>query len=455
MPRETVNPANGQVVARYEHASDAEIDRLLDASRAAYGAWRGTAFEARAACMNRVAARLRDESPALARLMATEMGKPLRQGEAEVEKCAWVCEHYAQHAESFLEPRPVASDARGSWVVFRPLGAVLAVMPWNFPLWQFFRFAAPTVMAGNVAILRHASNVTGCALTIGRLFTEAGFPEAVVSIALADKDQVARMIEDARVAAVTLTGSVAAGRAVGATAGGAVKKSVHELGGSDAYVVLRDANLDLAVERCAASRLINSGQSCIAAKRFIVEAPLFDGFVAGLVEALRSKCVGPPLEADVDVGPIARPRVRDRLDEQVRASVAAGAKCVLGGRRPDTPGFFYPPTVLTGVEPGMPAFDTETFGPVAAVTRAVDAEDAIRLANESAFGLGAAVFTEDLERGREIAATRLRAGSCFVNDFVRSDPRLPFGGVKDSGYGRELGERGIREFVNVKTVYVA
>jgi succinate-semialdehyde dehydrogenase/glutarate-semialdehyde dehydrogenase len=384
------------------------------------------------------------------------MGKPLGQGEAEAKKCAWVCDYYAEHAESFLTPEPVDSDASRSQVVFRPIGAVLGVMPWNFPLWQVFRYVAPTLMAGNVALLRHASNVSGCALAIEELFRDAGVPLPVMQTLLIDRNQVAAVIEDARVKAVTLTGGVAAGKAVAAAAGGVVKKTVMELGGSDPYLILEDADLDLAVERCVASRLINTGQSCIAAKRFIAVEPVLGAFTEAFVEAMRSKRYGDPLEQrDIDLGPMAQVKLRDELHEQVTASVAAGAECAVGGTIPDSPGAFYPATVLTSVGPGMPAYDDELFGPVAAVIGARDAEDAVRIANDNCFGLGAAVFTRDLDRGEQIAATRLHAGCCFVNDFVRSDPRLPFGGVEQSGYGRELGVFGIREFVNIKTVYVA
>ncbi|HEX7080579.1 MAG TPA: NAD-dependent succinate-semialdehyde dehydrogenase [Gammaproteobacteria bacterium] len=450
----TVNPATGRVIARYEPHTDLEIDALLDASSRAFRAFRETGFAERAACLTALAERLRDRASELARLIATEMGKPLRQGEAEVEKCAWVCEHFAEHAEALLSPEIIASEAERSEVVFRPLGPVLAIMPWNFPLWQFFRFAAPALMAGNTAVLRHASNVAGTALAIEKLFVEAGAPDDVVRVALVDKAAVARIIADPRIAAVTLTGSVAAGRAVASAAGAAVKKTVLELGGSDPYVVLRDADLELAVRCCVESRLINSGQSCIAAKRFIVEAPLLERFVDAFVEAMRAKRAADPLDPSADLGPLAQAKGREKVHEQVRRSVTAGAACVVGGALPDSPGFFYPPTVLTGVQPGMAAFDEEVFGPVAAIVEAADAEQAIELANRTCYGLGAAVFTQDVERGREIASRRLHAGNCFVNDYVRSDPRLPFGGVKESGYGRELGTFGLREFVNVKTVWI-
>lgn len=450
----TVNPATGQVIAHYETQTDNEIDALLTASAEAFRRWSRTTIAERAACLTSLAKCLRERSDELARLIATEMGKPLRQGEDEVDKCVWVCEHYSEHGEELLAPQAVPTDAERSEVVFRPLGPVLAIMPWNFPLWQFFRFAAPALLAGNVAVLRHASNVAGTALAIEKLVRDACVPDDVVRVAWVDKEQVRRIIADRRVAAVTLTGSVAAGRAVASAAGGAVKKTVLELGGSDPYVVLRDADLELAVDRCVKSRLINSGQSCIAAKRFIVEAPLHDDFVAAFAEAMRGKHAADPFDPDADLGPLAQAKGREKVHDQVRRSIAAGAACVLGGELPDGPGFFYPPTVLTRVVPGMAAFDEEIFGPVAAIVEAADEERAIELANQSAYGLGAAVFTKDVERGHDIAARRLDAGNCFVNELVRSDPRLPFGGVKDSGHGRELGAFGIREFVNIKTIWV-
>jgi succinate-semialdehyde dehydrogenase/glutarate-semialdehyde dehydrogenase len=386
--------------------------------------------------------------------MALEMGKPLSQGIAEVEKCAWVCDYYAEHAQRFLASEQVETEASRSYVAFRPLGVVLAVMPWNFPFWQVFRFAAPGLMAGNVAVLKHASNVSGCALAIEEVFRDAGFPSDAFRTLLIGSSRVADVIRAPEVQAVTLTGSTAAGQAVAATAGAAIKKTVLELGGSDPYLVLEDADLELTVETCVTARLINSGQSCIAAKRFIVVEPVREEFEERYVELMRTRRMGDPMEAGVEVGPQATSDLRSELHQQVVASVEQGARLLLGGKIPDGPGAFYPPTVLADVSPDMPASCEEVFGPVAAIIPAKDEVDAVRIANDSAFGLGAAVFTRDVEKGERIAAEQLEAGCCFVNAFVKSDPRLPFGGIKISGYGRELASFGIREFVNTKTIYV-
>jgi succinate-semialdehyde dehydrogenase/glutarate-semialdehyde dehydrogenase len=451
----SVNPADGSVVAERAEATPAEVAAALEAAARAFSSWRRTAFPERAAVLRRAASILRERRDPLARLMALEMGKPVAQGRAEADKCAWACEHYAQHAEAMLAPEPVETDASRSYVAFEPLGPVLAVMPWNFPLWQVFRFAAPALMAGNVGILKHASNVMGCALAIEEVLRDAGAPEGVFRALLVGSARVGALVEAPQVAAVTLTGSTPAGRAVAARAGACLKKNLLELGGSDPYVVLEDADLEAAAETCAAARLVNGGQSCIAAKRFVVVETVRERFTALLVERMAARRLGDPLEDATDVGPQARSDLRDDLHRQVEASVAAGARVLLGGRVPGGPGAYYPPSVLDRVRPGMPAFDEELFGPVAAVVAACDEDDAIRLANRTAFGLGAAVFTRDRERGERIARRELEAGSCFVNAFVRSDPRLPFGGIRESGWGRELGTFGIRELVNVKTVYVA
>lgn len=455
MTIKTINPANGDTLAEYTEFNPAMIDAAVATVSAGFGAWSRTAYARRAKTLRAAAAILRRRAHEFAELMALEMGKPLEQGRAEVEKCALVCEYYAEHGAAFLQPQTVASDATRSVVEFAPLGPVLAVMPWNFPFWQVFRFAAPTLMAGNVVLLKHASGVCGAALAIEDVMREAGLPEDVFKTLIISSDAVARLIEDDRVRAVTLTGSTAAGRNVAAAAGQALKKAVLELGGSDPYIVLADADIELAAEKCVTSRLINTGQSCIAAKRFIVERAVAEAFSALVVAKMATKKVRDPFAGDCDLGPMARTDLRDELHEHVQASIELGARCLLGGEIPAGAGAYYPPTVLGAVTSRMPAFREELFGPVAAITTAADRDEAIALANDSDYGLGAAVFTRDVAVAETEIAPRLAAGCCFINDYVRSDPRLPFGGIKDSGFGRELGAFGIREFVNVKTIYTA
>ena len=451
----SMNPATGEKIREYETLSDEAAGRFVEEAHEAFLEWRETSLELRAAVLKKAASLLRDEQDALSRLISEEMGKPLAQAAAEIEKCAWGCDYYAGNAEAMLAPEVVETDAQRSFVSYRPLGVVLAVMPWNFPFWQVFRFAAPNLMAGNAGLLKHAENVSGCALAIENLLHRAGFLEGLFRALIIETAQVEGVLDHPRVAAATLTGSTRAGRAVAAQAGARIKKTVLELGGSDPYIILGDADLGVAVTACTTGRLQNSGQSCIAAKRFIVVASQQAAFEQALLESMKTYRMGDPLDPESDLGPLARTDLRDTLHQQVQRSVAAGAKLLLGGEVPDGPGAFYPPTLLTGVTPGMPVFGEETFGPVAAIIHAEDEEDAIRLANSTPYGLGAAVFTRDLARGERIASERLEAGSCFVNAFVKSDPRLPFGGVKGSGYGRELSLAGIREFVNIKTVYVA
>lgn len=455
MSLESVDPVDGERRAEYPVMPPSEVDEILERSHPAQQAFAGLGFVARARMLHEAAQRLRDAQESLALLMADEMGKRLEEGREEITKCAKVCDYYAERAEIFLAPEPIPTEARESYVAFRPLGVVLAVMPWNFPFWQVFRFVAPALMAGNGGILKHASNVTGCALAIERLLHASGVPEAVFRSLRIGSDRVEDVIAHPVVKAVTLTGSTPAGRAVAAKAGACLKKSVLELGGSDPYVVLEDADLDRVIPICVRSRMINAGQSCIAAKRFILPASRKAECEAMFVEAMGALKMGDPRRMDSDVGPLARRDLRDDLHKQVEESVASGARLLVGGEEPDGPGAFYPPTVLSDVGPGMPAYHDELFGPVAALIFVDDEAEAIRVANDSAFGLGAAVFTADRERGERIARDHLEAGSCFVNDYVRSDPRLPFGGIGESGYGRELGSYGIREFVNVKTVYVA
>lgn len=454
MAIKSVNPATGEQVAEHPEMSPKQIKEIIQSSHEAFLAWRQTDYDHRSKLMHKAAQVLRDHAQEYAELMTLEMGKPISGSEAEVEKCAWVCDYYADNAGKFLQAEMIETDASKSYVTFQPLGVVLAVMPWNFPLWQVFRFAAPGLMAGNAGVLKHASNVMGCALAIEDVFRKAGFPENLFRSLIIGSREVDVVIEHPLVRAATLTGSEPAGRSVARKAGDVLKKTVLELGGSDPYVVLEDANIEETASTCVNSRLINSGQSCIAAKRFIVVESVLAEFEEHFTAQMRAAQVGDPMDRKTVVGPQARWDLRDELHQQVRDSIEQGASCVLGGKIPEGTGAFYPPTVLTQVRPGMRAFDEELFGPVAAIAPARDEEEAIRLANQSNFGLGAAVFTGDAGRGERIAAEKLEAGCCFVNAFVKSDPRLPFGGIKNSGYGRELSHYGIKEFVNIKTVYV-
>lgn len=450
----SINPVNNEAIASYDEHSQEQVQNILQNAQNAFYTWRETSFEERASKLKAVASLLRAEKPDLAQLMVAEMGKPILQAEAEVEKCAWVCEYYAEQGERFLNDESVLTDASKSFVSYRPLGVLLAVMPWNFPFWQVFRFAAPALMAGNTAILKHASNVTGCALAIEKLLLQSGIPDMVFQTIIIPGSKVADIVKHPIIKGVSLTGSNAAGIAVASAAGATLKKSLLELGGSDPYIILKDADIRGAVEACVTARLLNTGQSCIAAKRFIVERPVYDDFLSLFRELMLSKRLGDPMDPSIDLGPLARIDLRSELHQQVEQSIAADAVPLLGCVIPEGPGAYYPASILAGVEPGMPAFDEELFGPVAAVVRAESEGDAMRLANLTSFGLGAAIFTSDIAKGEYLAKYELDAGSCFVNAFVKSDPRLPFGGIKDSGYGRELSAQGIREFVNIKSVYI-
>jgi succinate-semialdehyde dehydrogenase/glutarate-semialdehyde dehydrogenase len=450
----SINPATGEELGTFEETPPAELERLLGGAEEAFGAWRRRPVSERGQVLATAARLLDGKRDEYARAMALEMGKPVTQGAAEVEKCAWACRYYAGHGEAFVAPEPQEVEGASSQVRFEPLGPVLAIMPWNFPFWQVFRFAAPALVAGNVALLKHASNVSRCALEIEQLLRAAGSPEGVFTTLLLGADRVAPVIADARVRAVTLTGSDRTGTEVAAAAGRALKKTVLELGGSDPFIVLADADLAAAARTAADARLVNSGQSCIAAKRFIVVEEVATPFLDRFVKEMAARRVGDPLARETAVGPLARQDLRDALHRQVEESVRGGARLLLGGRVPPERGAFYPPTVLDAVTPGMPAFDDETFGPVAAVVRAAHEAHAIALANASPFGLGASLWTRDLARAERLAG-EIEAGSVFVNGQVKSDPRLPFGGIKRSGYGRELSALGLREFVNVKTVWVA
>ncbi len=450
---QSINPATEEVLESFETHSAAQVDRTLDQARRAYLAWRETTFTERAQALRRVASLLRAQSDRLARVVTLEMGKPIAEAEAEVEKCAWNCDFYAEHAGRFLADEPTPSSATQSYVEFTPLGVVLAVMPWNFPYWQVFRFAAPALMAGNAAVLKHASNVSRAALEIERIFREAGLPDGVFTTLLISGAEAEKLIADPRIAAVTLTGSEAAGVAVATASGRALKKTVLELGGSDAFIVLEDADLDAAARTAIRSRFQNTGQSCIAAKRFIVVEAVADQFEAAFARLAADLRPGDPMDRATQVGPMARGDLREDLTRQVRASVAEGARIATGGAALPGKGYFFAPTVLMGVTPAMPVFREETFGPVAAVIQARDADEAIALANDSTFGLGGNLWTSDIARGR-VLARRLESGGVFINGMTQSDPRLPFGGVKHSGYGRELSQYGIREFVNIQTVWI-
>lgn len=446
---------NGEILQSHVALRENEVIIKIEKAHAAWKSWRQVPLQEKADLLLKAAAILRTRKDALALTMALEMGKPIKDGLGEIEKCAVVCEYYAQNGASYLANQAVQTEARNCYITYQPLGIVLAVMPWNFPFWQVFRFVAPGLMAGNCGLLKHASNVPGCALAIEEVLLEAGFPEHVFQTLLINSKATRKVIEHPLVRAVTLTGSTEAGMQVAQQAAGLLKKSVLELGGSDAYLILEDADLEAAAETCVQSRLINNGQSCIAAKRFILLEGIAEEFTALFKEKMASKITGDPLAAGTQLGPMARQDLRDELHAEVQKNIQAGAKCILGGAIPDFPGShaFYTPTILTGIKKGMPAYEEETFGPVASMIHAASIEEAIYIANDTKFGLGAAVFSSNIERAEQIARAELEAGSCFVNSLVKSDPRLPFGGIKGSGYGRELGLVGMHEFVNIKTVF--
>ncbi len=453
MSFESRNPATGARIESFAAHDPAAVAAALRDSENAFRLWRVTPFAERSACLRRTATILRRERTELGELMAREMGKPVAEGEAEVEKCAGACEYYADHAEALVAPEPVATDAARSYVRFDPIGTILAVMPWNFPFWQVFRFAAPALMAGNTALLKHASNVPRCALTIEDIFHRAGLPRGVFRALLVPSSRIEELLASPAIKAATLTGSEPAGAAVASLAGRLLKKTVLELGGSDPFIVLPDAEPGWAASWAARARTINSGQSCIAAKRFIVLEPLGDPFVTALRAELEALPVGDPLDRGTRVGPLAREDLRRDLHVQVERTVRQGATLVTGGEPVPGPGWFYRPTLLDRVRPGMAAFEEETFGPVAAVVRASSEDEAVELANATPYGLGASVWSSDPQRAERLAE-RIDAGAVFVNGMVKSDPRLPFGGIKLSGYGRELAAFGIREFVNIKTVWI-
>ncbi|WP_321871572.1 NAD-dependent succinate-semialdehyde dehydrogenase [Paraburkholderia tropica] len=449
----TVNPATEAVVATFDAATTLQIEQALAAATAAQKLWAREPLSVRTAAVARLGKVLLERKTELANLITLEMGKPIAEAESEIEKSAWTCQFYAEKAGKYLGDEAVESNASESLVVYDPLGVVLAIMPWNYPVWQFIRFAAPALCAGNGAILKHAGNVPQCALALGALFVDAGFPAGLVASLLIGHQHVASLIDDARIAAVTLTGSTAVGKLVASQAGAAMKKQVLELGGSDPFIVLADADVEVAAKAAVKARFSNTGQSCISSKRFIVDAKVADRFVEVFCEGVAKLKIGDPTQRDTTIGPMARGNLRDELHRQVERSVAAGAILKCGGKPVPGAGFFYEPTVLDHVEPSMAAASEETFGPVAAILRVDGLDAAIELANATEFGLGAAIWTADVSAAKQ-AARRIEAGAVFINGIVASDARLPFGGVKQSGYGRELGEVGIREFTNIKTVWI-
>ncbi len=449
----SVNPATGEEIERYAAHSPDEVETRLERATTAFDVNRERSFDARAHRLETAADLLEDRADEYGALMTREMGKPIDQAEAEAEKCAWVCRYYAEHGADFLADEAVETGARKSYVSYEPLGPVLAIMPWNFPFWQLFRFGAPALMAGNSVLLKHAPNVQGCALAMEALLQDAGFKDHELQTLLVDEETIGDVLADRRPRAATLTGSVGAGKAVAQQAAAQVKPTVLELGGSDPFIVCDDADLDAAAAVGCTARMQNNGQSCIAAKRFIVERAVADEFTERLLEQVESLTVGDPTDPHTDIGPMARKDLRDGVHDQVERAIGDGAVAAVGGHTLDRDGFYYAPTVLTDVRPGTVAFDEEIFGPVASVVVADDAEHAVALANDTRFGLGGSVFTEDREKGERMAR-ELEVGCAFVNEMTKSDPRLPFGGIKDSGYGRELSHHGVQEFVNAKTVWV-
>lgn len=449
-----INPANNELIKEYEEHSAKDVASIIDQTRNAWESWRSTDFKLRSDLMLAAGIVLKARREEFAALMALEMGKTIVEARAEVDKCAWVCEYYAENAVRFLQDEVVATDASKSFIAYEPLGVVLAIMPWNFPFWQVFRFAAPALMAGNAGLLKHASNVPGCALAIESVFREAGFPADLFRTLMIPAREVEAVINNPHVQAVTLTGSEPAGMQVASIAGQAIKKTVLELGGSDPYIVLADADMDTCVQTAARARMINTGQSCIAAKRFIVVESRVKEFEQGQADLMASMVVGDPLDEDTQVGPMARHDLRDELHEQVTRTLDAGGRLLTGGSVIEGPGAYYQPTVISDVRKGMALYAEESFGPVAAIIPVRDDEEAVAVANDSSFGLGGSLWTRDIEKGERLAR-RIESGAVFVNGMTKSDPRLPFGGIKRSGYGRELSHAGIREFVNIKSIWIA
>ena len=453
MSIQSINPFNNQIIQEYEALKESEIEKSLGIGDRVFRQWKDTSFAERSTLMNKAAHLIENKKEELGKVITVEMGKIKKEAVAEVEKCAWVCRYYADHAEEFLKDEILPVESVKSYIAYDPLGIILAIMPWNFPFWQVFRFAAPNIMAGNVGLLKHASNVPQCALEIEKIFAEAGFPEGVFQTLLISADQVDRIIDDGRVKAVTLTGSEFAGMKVAERAGSNLKKTVLELGGSDPFIVLADADLGKAIQTGVKARMINCGQSCIAAKRFILEEKIADEYIHGYLDLFQELKQGDPMDEQTQVAPMARKDLLDDLDQQVEKSVSKGAHIEYGGAKSGRGGNFYMPTVLTGIRPGMPGFDEELFGPVASMIVVENADEAIQMANHSKFGLGSSLWTKDLDKARKLAR-EIESGSVFVNAMVASHPKVPFGGIKSSGYGRELSGLGIREFMNIKSIWI-
>lgn len=453
MPIQSVNPTTGRLEKSFEAYSSKKVNELIDAADVEFKKWKNVSFADKKVLMNNAAQVLRNKKDLLGKVITTEMGKPIKQAIAEVEKCAWVCEYYAENAESFLKKEFVKTDATESYVQFEPLGIILSVMPWNFPFWQVFRFAAPSLMAGNVALLKHASNVPMCSIETENVFIEAGFPKNVFTNLLIESSQVKPVLENQKIKAATLTGSEYAGSMVAQSCGKQLKKTVLELGGSDPFIILDDANLLEAVKTAVTARMINNGQSCIAAKRFILTEKVYEKFSELFIEEMKKLKVDDPMKPETDLGPIAREDLLFELEHQVKKSVENGAKILFGGKRINREGFYFEPTIIADVNSQMPAYHQEIFGPVASLIKAIDEEEAIKIANDSEFGLGASIWTNNIEKAKSLA-TQIETGSVFINGMVKSDPRLPFGGIKKSGFGRELSHYGIKEFVNIKTVWI-
>lgn len=453
MSIQTINPATGKIEKTYVEFSKDEIKNSIDQAQQTFLKWKATDLSERSRLMKNAALVMKNKRDEYAYIITTEMGKPINQAIAEVEKCAWVCEYFADNADGMLTKEKIETDGSESYVEFNPLGIILAVMPWNFPFWQVFRFAAPSLMAGNVGLLKHSSNVPMCALAIEQIFINAGFPKNVFKTLLIGSEPVKDIIKDPRVKAATLTGSEPAGRKIAEACGKELKKSVLELGGSDPFIVLDDVDLDETASIAVKARLINNGQSCIASKRFIVVEKIYESFTQKFVNAMNQVKIGDPMDESVELGPIAREDLLYELDSLVKESVSKGAKILTGGKVLPGKGYYYAPTILDNLKKGMPAYDDEIFGPVASLIKAKDAEDAVRIANDSPFGLGASIWTKDINKAKRMA-TEIESGCVFINGMVKSDPRLPFGGIKNSGYGRELSHYGIKEFVNIKSVWI-